>query len=213
MEGKNARTLLEQFACQVTRAAVATRPEIQFAWVDLCIGDQVFQRVNGQPVGGFRIHHQHIGYAHQLGDRGEVFGCVKRHSGEQPRVDGMRGNRSNADGQPVWRSFGHHIHPDVPTCAGLVFDEHHTQAVFDPLRQYARRHINGAARPVGHHNSADLVLCPGIWGQHSGQQGGGGGYQVASLHGESFNQGLGCPFHFGWGGYVADSSRVLGETL
>ena len=82
----------------------------------------------------------------------------------------MGGRGGNANREPIGRGFGHRIRANVATRTRAVFHDHGTQAVFDPLGQKPRGHIDGATGGIGHDQPDRLATRCGLCsGQTPGQ--------------------------------------------
>ena len=138
--------------------AVAATGVVEFGRVGFGIFDQVSQRVDFQTRGCVSVDHQHVRYAQHLRDGGKVSGGVVGHLAVQPRVDGVCGYGSNADGQTVWCCFGNGVCTNVAATAGFVVNDDGTQCVFDAFGHQAGRHIDWAAGCIGHDDPGDFGL-------------------------------------------------------
>ena len=163
MHSKDGGAYFEQFACQVTRTAVATGTVVELAWVGACVTQKVLQCGNVQTFGCVGIHHQDIGHTQHLCDGGKVSRCVVGHATVEPRVDRMCGCGGDANDCPIWCCLGHHLCSDIAASTGSVFDDHRAQTVFDLLRQGACGDVNRTTRRIGHDQAngfcGGLCMC------------------------------------------------------
>ena len=78
----------------------------------------------------------------------------------------MGGGGSDPNGQPIGCGLGNGIGANIATRTRAVFHDHGAQAVFDPLGQKPRGHIDGATCGIGHDQpdrlapSRGLCRCP-----------------------------------------------------
>ena len=165
MQGVDACALLEHFTRQMACTAIAAAAVVQLGGVGLGVGNQVSQAVDLELLCLRCIHDQHIGHPHHLRDGHEVFGCIERHAAVEPRVHRMGGCGRDANGQPVRRSLGNRIGPDVAARTALVVDDDRAQRIAHTLCQGACRHVNRPARGIRNDDSDGL---PGVLRQDQG---------------------------------------------
>ena len=89
---------------------------------------------------------EHDGGVAEQADAREVLAWIERYGFLNVRIQRVSGDRAEADGVAIGRSFGHGVHADVAASTGAVFnDDRLTQCRAHILADDARDHIGWAA--------------------------------------------------------------------
>ncbi|MNV56233.1 hypothetical protein D3C71_1485050 [compost metagenome] len=163
--------LLEHFARQMLRRALARRPKSDGVRVGLGRRHHVLHRL----VGLVRAHQQHVRDAAQQDHRRKVAGGVVVDAGQQRRVDRVRGNGAQQQRVAVRLGARHCVGAQHAARPTLVFHQHGlAQAGAQFLRDHPAQDVGRATRRERHHQGDRLASRPIVRGVGGCAQGGQG---------------------------------------